>query len=267
MKEILSKCKHEDLEYLSQVLDSNLSFTDDRKRKGLLAASKNNEESRQALIDLIDKQIRYYGSSDFAYRGRHILNKKAGVSDVVLINDVCKQLKVKIKKGGSFESKLERMVKAVVEKELHSKSPQELVKSFKEIGVGKADKELIMKHLKSSGKVAVLPVLMQTLGPRVVPGIIEIIVASIIEKIIGRAAAKQLVKEFAKRNPWLNSMGPVIWALSGAWLVFDIQGPAFRKTIPVMLYLGVVALRDGEESINEKLLAEQESSITQLRSM
>ena len=101
MKSILYRCKQEDLEYLSQVLESNASFTNDQKRKKLLIASRNKEQQREALIELIDKQIRYYGSSDFAYMGRRIVNKKAGVSETALITDVCKQLKVRIKKGGS----------------------------------------------------------------------------------------------------------------------------------------------------------------------
>jgi len=76
MKSILYRCKQEDLEYLSQVLESNASFTNDQKRKKLLIASRNKEQQREALIELIDKQIRYYGSSDFAYMGRRIVNKR-----------------------------------------------------------------------------------------------------------------------------------------------------------------------------------------------
>ncbi|MNP77743.1 hypothetical protein D3C76_1752300 [compost metagenome] len=51
-----------------------------------------------------------------------------------------------------------------------------------------------------------------------------------------------------KRNPWLNALGPWMWALSAAWLAFDVQGPAYRKTVPICLYLGVVGLRDGLET-------------------
>jgi|GEM_PF-705184 uncharacterized protein YaaW (UPF0174 family) len=257
MKSILYRCKQEDLEYLSQVLESNASFTNDQKRKKLLIASRNKEQQREALIELIDKQIRYYGSSDFAYMGRRIVNKKAGVSETALITDVCKQLKVRIKKGGSFETKLRLMVGAVVEKELTAMSPQQLSESFSEIGMGNADKELVMKHLKSSGKVALMPVLIAAVGPRVLPGIIETVVIGLIERIIGPATSKKLVGEFVVRNPWLGAMGPVVGVLSTAWLVYDIQGPAFRKTIPAMLYLGVVAMRDEEKEAAEKSAPEK----------
>ncbi|AHJ77509.1 hypothetical protein C813_20290 [Kosakonia sacchari SP1] len=87
------------------------------------------------------------------------------------------------------------------------------------------------------------------LGPKIALGIVETIIVSLIAQMIGREAAKQLVKELLKRNPWINSLGPILWAISGAWIAYDLQGPAYRKTVPICLYLGIVALRDGEEML------------------
>ena len=245
MEVVLRKCKQADFEYLSKVLDSYFSFTNDSKRKELLSHS-SNEEAKAELVDLIDKQIRYYGSSDVAYFKRALIGENGGgIAASEIIEDVCLKLKIAVKHGGSNEARLERLVNAVVEKELLSKSPEELAKAFEKIGVGNADNKLIMEHLKKNGKAAVLPVLVEVLGPKVALGIIETIIVSLIAQIIGREAAKQLVKELSKRNPWLNALGPIMWALSGAWLAFDLQGPAYRKTVPICLYLGIVGLRDG----------------------
>lgn len=249
MKDVLIKCQYEDFEYLSSVLESYASLTDDSGRKELLLKSKSSAGSKYELIEIIDKQIRYYGSSDIAYVVRSVFssNSDGGVPALELIEDVCKKLKISIKHGGSVENRLERLVSAVVEKELLSKSPSELAEAFKKIGVGDADTKLINEHLIQNGKIAVLPIIVEVLGPKVALGIIETIIISLIAQIIGREAAKVLVQEVVKRNPWLNALGPVMWALSGAWLAFDLQGPAFRKTVPICLYLGVVALRDGSE--------------------
>jgi uncharacterized protein YaaW (UPF0174 family) len=247
MQVVLGKCKRADFEYLSKVLDSYLSFTNDAKRKALLSQV-SNEEAKAELAALIDKQIRYYGSSDVAYFKRTLAgDSDGGIAASEVIEDVCSKLKIPVKHGGSNEARLERLVNAVVEKELLSKSPEELAKAFEKIGVGNADNKLIMEHLKKNGKAAVLPILVEVLGPKVALGIIETIIVSLIAQIIGREAAKQLVKELAKRNPWLNALGPIMWALSGAWLAFDLQGPAYRKTVPICLYLGIVGLRDGSE--------------------
>lgn len=249
MKNVLAKCQQEDFEYLSSVLDSYASFTDDSGRKELLQKSQNSSSAKADLVALINKQVRYYGSSDIAYAFRSVFSSSndGGVSALELIEDICDKLNVSVKHGGSVECRLERLVAAVVEKELLSKSPSELSEAFKKIGVGDADAKLINQHLIKNGKVAVLPIIVEVLGPKVALGIIETIIISLIAQIIGREAAKVLVKEVMKRNPWLNALGPVMWALSGAWLAFDLQGPAFRKTVPICLYLGVVALRDGSE--------------------
>lgn len=249
MRSIISKCTKEDFVYLSNVLDSYLSLTDDKRRKELLADSDTLVESREQLIDLMDKQIKYYGSSDIAYLKRVMFGSDGGVEAKEIVEDVCAKLKVNIKIGGTTESRLERLVNSVVEKELLSKTPEELSAAFKNMGIGDVDRELVLTHLKSNGKVAVLPILVEVLGPKVALGIIETIVVSLIAQIIGREAAKQLVKELMKRNPWINVLGPVLWVLSGVWLAFDLQGPAYRKTVPICLYLGIVALRDGEEDL------------------
>lgn len=248
MKAVLRKCKTEDLNYVSSVLDNYVSLTNDSLRKELLAKAENCGKVKEELIALLDKQIRYFGSSDLAYLARSLFDSDGGVSANELIADVCAKSKVKIKLGGSVESRLEKLVAAVVEKELLSKSPEELAKAFKEMGIEDVDREMIMEHLKSNGKVAILPIIFQILGPKVALGIIEVIIISIIAQIIGREAAKALVQEIVKRNPWLNALGPWMWALSAAWLAFDVQGPAYRKTVPICLYLGVVGLRDGPET-------------------
>ncbi|PTU30587.1 hypothetical protein [Stenotrophobium rhamnosiphilum] len=247
MEAILKKCQKEDFNYLSEVLDSYLSFTDDKKRKSLLAQSGSSPNAKKELITLIDKQIKYFGSSDLAYLKRALFSSSGGVSATEIINDVCEKLSVKIKIGGSVEARLERLVNAVVEKELLSKSPEDLSNAFKDIGMGNADIKAVIEKIKGNGKVLILPILVEILGPKITLGIIETIIISLIAQIIGREAAKQLVKELMKRNPWVNALGPVLWVLSGAWLAFDLQGPAYRKTVPITLYLGIVALRDGAE--------------------
>ena len=246
MKSILEKCSQSDFEYLSDVLDSHVSLTDDKKRKELLRCK--TIQDRKELINLIDKQIRYYGSSDVAYFLRSFVSKDGGVSAQELISDVAEKLKIKLRVGSSVEKSLETLAKGVVEKELLSKKPEELAEYFRQIGVGDADNKAILEFLKTNGKVAVLPFLIEILGPEVVFTICQSIVITFISQFIGREVAKKLISELAKKDLWLNSLGPIIWTLSGAWLAFDLQGPAFRKTIPICLYLGIVSLRDGEEA-------------------
>lgn len=249
MKTVLSKCTAEDFSYISAVLESYASFTNDKRRRKLLSEYQNNSVIHLELISLIDTQIKYFGSSELAYLTRLLTKGDGSIPAAEIVEDVCKKLKVNFKVGCSIESKLEKLASSVVEKELLSKTPEELSKSFKELGVGDVDREEIISHIKKNGKVAILPVVFQVLGPKIALGIVETIIVSLIAQMIGREAAKQLVKELLKRNPWINSLGPILWAISGAWIAFDLQGPAYRKTVPICLYLGIVALRDGEELV------------------
>jgi hypothetical protein len=137
---------------------------------------------------MVDKQIRYLGSSEFAYLYRSLFNDDAGVTATELINDVCEKLKVTIKIGGSIESKLERLVKMVVEKELLSKKPEELRKAFRDFGIGEAKIEHILDFLKKNGKIFVLPILFEIAGPAITLSIIEGIIISLITVILPRSS-------------------------------------------------------------------------------
>jgi uncharacterized protein YaaW (UPF0174 family) len=247
LKSILAKCEPPDFQYISEVLDNYVSFTDDSGRKELLSKfdASGDAKSKKQLVAVIDKQIRYFGSSEIAYVFRSVFSDDAGVPAKEIIDDVCEKLKVTVKVGGSVEARLERLVKAVVEKELLSKTPEELRKAFRDFGIGEAKTEHILDFIKKNGKVAVLPILLEIAGPVITMTIIQAIVISLITALVGREAAKAILKEIIKRNPWLNALGPVVWAISGGWLAFDLQGPAYRKTAPICLYLGIVALRDG----------------------
>lgn len=250
MKDILRKCTIEDFEYISEVLDNYASLTNDSKRKQILTELHSDPSKKEELISLVDEQIRYFGSSDAAYFGRKLMGKGGGISASELVNDVCEKSKVKVKLGGSIEARLEQLVSGVVDKELKSKSPEELAKAFKAMPeISEKERKLLLEHIKSNGEVLIVPILIELLGPKVALGVIEAITVSIISKFVGQQAAKLLVKEAIKRNPWLNALGPVMWVISATWLAFDVQGPAFRKTIPICLYLGLVGLHDGKEVI------------------
>lgn len=249
MKSLLNKCTYHDFEFLSETLDSYLAFTNDSKRKELLKAYKNNpsDTTKSQLVDLIDKQIRYYGSSDIAYIWRELFSSDGGVSADELINDVAEKIKVNIKLGASIERKLELLVNATFDKEIHSKSPEELREYLKKAGIEKSKIEQIEQFIKDNGKVAILPALYRILGSKIALPIVENVIVALLAKYIGTTAAKKLLEEILKRNPWLNALGPIIWVVSSSWLAFDLQGEAYRKTVPICLYLGLVALRDGEE--------------------
>ena len=245
MKEILRKCKRPDLMVFLGIAGLG---KDDEARDVMLDEAEKDEASKADLIANIEREIRYYASSDIAYLWRKIFQddkEDPGVSASEMVRDVCKKSKVKVKLGASVESMLENLANAVVEKELAQKSPEELKKFFEEGGIDDKEQNIILGHIRKKGKAVVLPIIYRALGPQKTFQLIEIIVISVVGQIFGREAIKILFREILKRNPWVSAaLGPIMWVTSAGWLAFDLQGPAYRKTVPFCLYLAVVSLRD-----------------------
>jgi uncharacterized protein YaaW (UPF0174 family) len=58
----------------------------------------------------------------------------------------------------------------------------------------------------------------------------------------------------------MEFLGPLVWTISGAMSMAIVLGPAFRKTVPIVLFLGVICIRDGiQKESNTKEEIEEES--------
>ena len=89
---------------------------------------------------------------------------------------------------------------------------------------------------------------MKFLGKEITLELIKNLIISVVAKIIGKKAAEKLIAEILKKFPWWGEwLGPIMWSISIGWLAIDLLGPAYRKTIPILLYFGTVGLRDGPE--------------------
>jgi uncharacterized protein YaaW (UPF0174 family) len=86
--------------------------------------------------------------------------------------------------------------------------------------------------------------LIQAFNTIIVEGLIKRIIFGTIARIIGQQLAQRLFSFVAGRFPWwLAWIGPAAWSLSIGWTAFDLQGPALRKTMPIVLYLGLCSMR------------------------
>jgi uncharacterized protein YaaW (UPF0174 family) len=244
---ILQSAEDVDLEFIVGVLKSPVGLSADRVMDQALEdyQSTRSAEARLDLAELLEREIRYAGSSDLAYLFRWIWSDDAGVRPDELLEDVAGKLNVRIRTIGTFEAKLQRLVRAVVEKELLKMTPeqqQDLI-ARQDLGVSKTHE--FVKHLKQKGPLGGLPLLLNLAGREAAEQIATALVVRVIAIAVGRHTAAQLIKSLAARFPWWAEwIGPAAWAFTSAWVAVDLLGPAFRKTIPVVLYLGLVTLRD-----------------------
>lgn len=248
---LLLKCDADDFAILISQIDSYVNFSADSELEKLLVAYKENstQEAKTELAKVVEREIRYVGSSEVAYAFRKITGSDdpVGVSVHEIIDDVSKILKVKQKLLGTVEAKVERLVKWAVEKTFFALTPEQQRELFEKAGVGKNQQNEFFEKIKNN-KAHFLPLLLSVLGPEITAMIVQGLAISAMATFMGRKAAEALLKNFVTKFPWWAEwLGPIVWSLSLGWLAIDLQGPANRKTIPIMLYLGVVGLRDGPE--------------------
>jgi hypothetical protein len=107
------------------------------------------------------------------------------------------------------------------------------------------DREKAASFLARSAGVFALPMLIEAFNFVIVQGLIKTIVFGTIAKIVGSQIAGRLFSFLVARMPWWVSwIGPAAWTLSIGWTTIDLQGPAKRKTVPIVLYLGLCSLRE-----------------------
>lgn len=248
---LLLKCDSNDFALLISQIDSYVNFSSDSELKELLAAYRRHGtiNSKTVLVQALEREIRYIGSSDVAYAFRKLKGNDvpAGISINEIIEDVSNRLKVKQKLLGTPEAKVERLVKWTVEKTFFALKPEQQRELFDKAGVGKRQQDEFFEKIKNN-KACFLPLLLSLLGPEITATIVQGLAITAMAAFMGRKAAEELIKNLVKRFPWWAEwLGPIVWGLSLSWLAIDLQGAANRKTIPVLLYLGIVGLRDGPE--------------------
>ncbi len=205
----------------------------------------------------IEREIRYLGSNDFAYMTRKMRGyEPAGVSVDEIIDDLSKLLKIQISNASTLEARIEIFSGSVIDKQF-AKLPEERQREvLKNMNFDKHHIDVILKRIIDNKELllsVILPILGKTIGPEV----FQSIIISIIAQFIGLQSAKQILAQIVSKLPlgtaWL---GPVVWGATAVWSIADLSGPASRKTIPLILYLGVLCLRDGQtEEFMENLHA------------
>ena len=237
-----------DYTFLAGVIESPLNLSQDFLLKQKLDKFINGgekESDRAELVEALEKEIRYVGSSDVAYLFRYVTGSTPGVAFSEIIRDVARMLKVKMPGMRTEKEALKHLVTEYATQQFSKLSSEEQQKLLEELGV---DQDRAAAFLKKSAGVFALPLMIQAFGSIVIDGLIKRIIFGAIGKIIGQRLAMQLFNFIAGRFPWwLKWVGPLAWTTSIGWTALDVQGPAYRKTIPVVLYLGLCTLRQEDQ--------------------
>jgi len=244
MQDVLSILDPADYHFLVGVVESNFNLADDSGLRTLATAVEEEDtlESRDAFCKEFETHLRYLGSSDVMFAFRYATGQAPGASFTSIMVDVAKALKVEPPKLGTDRERLEALVEAYATEQFAALTPEEQQQMLEDLGVD-SDKAASFVA-RSAGKFA-LPLVFEAFNIVIVQGLIKTIIFGTIAKIIGRQLTAKLFSFLVGRLPWwVTWIGPAAWTLSIGWTALDIQGPAMRKTIPAVLYLGLASLRE-----------------------
>ena len=244
MHELLDILRPADYRFLAGIIESPFNFTPDATIHRLVSAVEEDDspENRRALNEQLEATIRYLGSSDLMFAARFMTGGDPGAPFSGIVRDVAKSLKVDPPPLGTDREMVEKVATDYATKTFSEMTPEQQQKMLEDLGV---EREKAVAFLKRSAGVFALPMLIEAFNIVIVQGLIKTIIFGTIAKIIGRQLAGRLFSFLAGRLPWWVS-----WVGPAGWTALDIQGPAKRKTIPIVLYLGVCSLRERNPGAN-----------------
>lgn len=248
MHDLLRSLSVADYEFLVGLIESNVNLTQDVKLRSLLddVVAVGGDRTRDALARQLDREIRYLGSADAAYVLRYLFGRDPAVSFRTVILDVASKLEVDLPSLSSERALLEELVKRYASLQFAHMQPDEQQAMLRDLGVGR---EQAVAFIRNGATVFTVPTAIQLVDTFVVNGLIKKLVFGGIGSIIGRRRAEQLFGLMAQRFPWwIRWIGPLSWTASIGWALLEVQGPAYRKTVPIVLYLGLCSLRLRDEA-------------------
>lgn len=216
----IKTCSNEEIEPLVQILTrsstSKLSESEFYK-----LYSPNHKKYIQDIIDDYEK----FGGNTFAnvWRGHGIGYKE-------ILKDVCKQMKVNLPKDASINVMELALITKISEEAIEKMTLQEREEFVKSIDPKITDfsKQAVLLLARSVIRQA---------GFNAYKLLVKLVYI-IGTKILGKTVPFIVYQTSTK---WLGSFaGPVGLALTSAWTIIDLAGPAYRVTIPATMYIATL---------------------------
>jgi uncharacterized protein YaaW (UPF0174 family) len=247
---LLRKCTNEDLDPLVQYilqkgwLSSELETTD---------VYKANQPNHTAYADEICSEIQRFGGHTFA----NLFRGGEGAAYKSIVCAVAKRFKVNFNKEREVEVIEEQILLKILEKAWEKMSDEEkaeLVKASgaKSTNVGKQFPVAAFQAIFKAGGFKSYQIMLS-------------IAAAVSKFIFGRGPSLAFMAGLCK---WAKVLtGPIGWAITGVWTLFDLGSPAYRVTVPCVIHIAMlrqlVALRDAGQDPKEASSDEEEPEVTE----
>ena len=218
---VIEAASREDLEFLVALITKTTTNMLDCND-----VYKANSPHHEVYADLIAKEICEFGGNSFAnfFRG-HCPSYKE------IVCDVASKLKAPYNSKNDIEAIEDSIILTVLEKALDKMSDDEKRQLLSELGdkrsasiAGPALTAAIITLFRSGGFLSYQ--------------ILVIVVSAIAKVILGHGLRLATMAGITRIAAILT--GPIGWVITGVWAVIDIAGPAYRVTIPAVIYIAML---------------------------
>jgi len=220
--DFLKTCSHQELDNLVHLL----IYDKDQKKRVSQSLSKNKLYKKHApnhahYTDAIISEIQRYGGNTIA----NILRGGKGVLYREILEDVCRLYKIQYNKTIETEALEELLLLNILEHSLEKMNEAQRKELLHTLGV---------ETTSFSNKAILSAVQIAFRANGFTSYKLSVVVAnSIIRQLTGKGIAFVGNQTLTKSLSILS--GPVGWAITSLWTVYDISGPAYRVTVPVVL--------------------------------
>lgn len=180
------------------------------------------------------KEIRKDGSNTFV---THLFRSGDGVHYAEIVADVADKVGVKYSKDSvKNEMELELIIIVhLIRKHFEKMSPEERANLEKNLGTLSDEyKEVWAAILK--GSATLVSSMIATVGIDVFAVALRQLIATILARTVVLEGGLLAARMATLAVPFLN-------IIMGAWLLIDISGPAYRKTVPTVFHVGLLRLQ------------------------
>ena len=219
---VLEKANNEELQYLVDIITK--TRTNSLEKNEFFKA---HSPDHQKYTDLIDNELRAFGGNTFV----NVFRGGKGPEYKEVVYDVAKQLKIPCSKKSDI-TKLEHLLLAHIwEIAVEKLSDDEKKELLETVG--------ICNTTSLKGQVLTGTLLhLFSLGGFASYQYSVIIANAVVKSLIGRGLTLGMNATLTKGLSILT--GPIGWIITGIWTAVDIAGPAYRITVPAVIYVAML---------------------------
>ena len=214
--EILNDMSQEELDLIVHTIIDKGSLTETLTTNELY---KKYQPNHRMYLDAIQNEILAFGSHTFG----------SNKSYIEIVRDVCKKMKVPFNPKHDLEHLEHNLLETVLEKTWESMEPEEQRKFLSNLNE--------KTGIKAQASAAALIGLFRA-GGFASYQLLLLIANQIAIMILGRGLS--LAANAALVRAASIFAGPIGMALTAVWTVFDLAGPAYRVTIPIVIYIAAI---------------------------